>query len=97
MERHPDRILKELRVTEKSNALQANQNKYTFEVYPDATRTEVLEAVQELFKVRVSQVNILRQRGKVKRSRTQRGVVGRKRAEKRAIVTLAAGETLDLA
>lgn len=97
MDRHPDKILKELRVTEKSTALQANENKFTFEVFPDATRSEVAAAVQELFNVRVARVNILRQQGKLKRSRTQRGVVGRKRHEKRAIVTLAAGETIDLA
>lgn len=97
MDRHPDKILKELRVTEKSTNLQANENKFTFEIYPDATRTEVAEAIQELFNVRVAKVNILRQRGKDKRSRVQRGVSGRKRHQKRAIVTLAAGETIDLA
>ncbi|MGF1451570.1 MAG: 50S ribosomal protein L23 [Opitutales bacterium] len=97
MTRHPDKILKELRVTEKSTNLQAEENKFTFEIFPDATRTEVAEAVQELFNVRVAKVNILRQMGKIKRNRVQRGSYGRKRHEKRAIVTLAAGETIDLA
>ncbi len=92
----PEKIIKEMRVTEKATDLTANLNKYTFEVFPDANRRSVAAAVEHLFDVKVSRVNILRQPGKAKRSRTVRGVYGRTPMMKKAIVTLQEGESINL-
>jgi large subunit ribosomal protein L23 len=93
----PDNVLKELRVTEKSSQLTADLNQYTFEVNPRYDRRQVAEAIESLYGVKVARVNICNHPGKRKRSRTVRGAYGRTPAIKKAIVTLAEGETLDLA
>jgi large subunit ribosomal protein L23 len=92
-----DRILKQLRVTEKSATLQANQNQVTFEVYPTANRRSVAAAVEAMFDVKVTRVNILNQPGKTKRNRSVRGSYGRTSAIKKAVVTLEQGSNIDLA
>ena len=91
-----DKIIKEFCVTEKATLLSANNNKYTFEVYPDTNRIEIAKAVEKLFDVKVVKVNTLNRKGKVKRSRKQRGKVGRKPGVKRAIVSLQKGDKIDL-
>jgi large subunit ribosomal protein L23 len=79
-------------VSEKSYAgLEANR--YTFLVHPDANKTEIKEAVQKIWNVRVLGVNTLMRKGKVKR---QRYVTGRRSDQKRAIVTLAAGDSIEI-
>ena len=79
-------------VSEKSYA-GIEQNSYTFLVDPRANKTEIKEAVQAIWDVRVTSVNTLKRRGKVKR----RGFTKGKRAdEKRAIVTLAEGNTIEI-
>jgi large subunit ribosomal protein L23 len=79
-------------VSEKSYA-GIEQNTYTFLVDPRANKTEIKEAVQAIWEVRVTSVNTLRRRGKVKRRGWTRG----KRAdEKRAIVTLAEGDSIEI-
>lgn len=93
----PDSILKAYRVTEKATALISEANQYTFEVYPDANRREVAAAVEKHFSVKVAGVNIMRQHGKTKRSRTVRGQSGRTAHVKKAVVTLVAGDSIDLA
>lgn len=93
----PDTIIKRYRVTEKATELIANQNKYTFEVYPSANRRQVAAAVERLFGVKVARVNILNQAGKTKRSRTVRGQTGSKPSMKKAIVTLVPGDSIELA
>lgn len=79
-------------VSEKSYAgLEAGT--YTFEVDPRANKTEIKEAVQVIWDVQVTSVNTLRRRGKTKR----RGYVkGRRPDEKRAIVTLAPGDSIEI-
>ena len=79
-----DVLLKPI-VTEKSMAMQA-EKKYTFSVNTDATKTQIKEAVEKMFKdVKVEKVNTMNQRGKNKR----RGyTMGRTNAIKKAIVTL---------
>jgi large subunit ribosomal protein L23 len=68
-------------------------NSYTFLVDPRSNKTEIKEAVQSIWDVRVLSVNTLRRRGKVKR----RGYTkGRRPDEKRAIVTLAPGDTIEI-
>jgi len=79
-------------VSEKSYAgLEANR--YTFLVHPNANKTEIKEAIQKIWNVRVLGVNTMNRKGKVKR---QRYVTGRRSDEKRAVVTLAAGDTIEI-
>ena len=79
-------------VSEKSYA-GIEQNTYTFLVDPRANKTEIKEAVQAIWDVRVTSVNTLRRRGKMKRRGYTRG---RRPDEKRAIVTLAPGDTIEI-
>jgi len=79
-------------VTEKSTLI-TEFNQVTFRVPMDATKPEIKLAVEKLFKVKVTSVNILRQKGKVKRFR---GQVGRRVTIKKAIVTLAEGQSIDI-
>jgi large subunit ribosomal protein L23 len=79
-------------VSEKSYGL-LDDNKYTFVVAPDANKTQIKIAVEQVFGVRVTAVNTMNRQGKRKRTRSGFG----KRADiKRAIVTLAEGETIDI-
>lgn len=74
-------------VSEKSYGLM-EQNVYAFLVHPDANKTQIKIAVQEIFGVKVASVNTLNREGKRKRSRTG---YGKRKDTKRAYVTLAAG------
>ena len=85
-------IIKQPLVTEKTTML-AEQNKLTFEVAKDATKTEVKQAVEKLFNVSVEKVNILNQQGKTKRFR---GHMGKRSDVKKAFVTLKEGQEIDL-
>jgi large subunit ribosomal protein L23 len=79
-------------VSEKSYALIA-QNKYTFRVHPDAHKTEIRSAVEEIFDVSVVDVKTMKLRPKPKR----RGYTsGQTRAWKKAVVELAAGDRIEL-
>jgi large subunit ribosomal protein L23 len=78
-------------ITEKSSRMMED-NKYTFEVHPQANKTEVRKAVETVFKVKVEKVHTLKVRSKPKRM----GVfLGKSRAWKKAIVTLAEGERIE--
>ena len=77
-------------VTEKANALR-EQNKYVFIVKPTATKTEIKEAVAKLFNVNVVDCTTINVMGKQKRLR---GKPGRTSSFKKAIVRVAAGETI---
>ncbi|HEX7007184.1 MAG TPA: 50S ribosomal protein L23 [Alphaproteobacteria bacterium] len=79
-------------ITEKSTA-GSQHNQVTFRVALDATKPEIKAAVEGLFNVKVKSVNTLRQQGKVK---LFRGRVGRRSDYKKAIVTLAEGQTIDV-
>jgi large subunit ribosomal protein L23 len=89
--RHYDTILAPV-ITEKATLL-TEQNKVVFQVAKDATKDEIAAAVEELFKVRVIKVNTLITKGKTKRFR---GIVGKRSDVKKAIVTLQAGQTIDI-
>jgi large subunit ribosomal protein L23 len=79
-------------VSEKSYGL-LDDNKYTFVVSPSANKTQIKIAVEQVFGVRVTAVNTMTRVGKRKRTRTGYG----KRADvKRAIVTVAEGDTIDI-
>lgn len=79
-------------VSEKSYGL-LDENKYTFIVAPDANKTQIKLAVEQVFGVKVTGVNTNNREGK--RVRTRYGW-GRRAATKRAIVTLAAGDRIDI-
>jgi large subunit ribosomal protein L23 len=89
-----DKVLKNMRLTEKASKLSSNYGQYTFEVYPSATKYTVREAVEATFKVTVTRVNIQNIKGKPKRSRTGRPI--QKSDSKRAIVTLKQGDKIEL-
>lgn len=89
-----DKVLKNMRLTEKASKLSSNYGQYTFEVYPSATKFTVREAVESTFKVTVTRVNIQNIKGKPKRSR--RGLPTQGSDSKRAIVTLKAGDKIEL-
>ncbi len=79
-------------ITEKTTALM-EERKYTFRVPLSATKIQVRQAVEQIFKVKVQAVNTMRYEGKLKRmGRTQ----GRRSDWKKAIVTLKPGETIEL-
>ena len=79
-------------VSEKSYAL-LDGNTYTFIVRPDANKTEIKEAVQAIFKVRVTNVNTLHRKGKRKRTRQ---VLGVRKSTKRALVTLHPDDKIEI-
>lgn len=89
-------VLKKPLITEKSSSPQnQEQNKYTFEVYPDADRVQVAKAVEAQFKVKVTRVNIINVKGKIKQSRQQRGQLVKTSDVKKAVVTLEKGSKID--
>jgi len=90
-ERHYDVILAPV-ITEKATLL-SEQNKFVFRVTMDSTKDEISAAVEELFKVEVIKVNTLITKGKTKRFR---GRNGQRSDVKKAIVTLADGQSIDV-
>lgn len=81
-------------VSEKSYSLEAT-GVYTLEVHPDANKIQIRQAVESIFGVHVVKVNTLNRQGKRKRNRRS-WTLGKRAATKRALVTLAAGETLPI-
>lgn len=79
-------------ITEKAT-LGAQNSQYTFKVSIDATKPEIKVAVEKMFGVKVKSVNTLVNKGKVKRFR---GVMGQRTNWKKAIVSLADGQTIDV-
>jgi large subunit ribosomal protein L23 len=79
-------------VTEKTT-LGSQHNQITFRVPLDATKPEIKAAVEGVFKVKVTAVNTLRAQGKIKRFR---GLEGKRNDFKKAVVTLAQGQTIDV-
>jgi len=90
--RDPRDVLLAPVVSEKSYGL-LDENKYTFLVTPDANKTEIKIAVESVFKVRVTDVNTLNRQGKKRRTRYG---YGKRPDTKRAIVTIAPGERIDI-
>lgn len=88
---HYDVILSPV-VTEKSTAV-SEHNQVVFNVRLDSTKDEIKSAVEALFKVKVKSVNTLRRLGKTKRFRN---VLGKQSDTKKAIITLAEGQNINL-
>jgi large subunit ribosomal protein L23 len=68
-------------------------NTYTFLVAPDANKTEIKEAIQQIWNVRVLSVNTMNRKGKVKRTRLG---TGKRPDQKRAVVKLATGDSIEI-
>ncbi len=81
-------------VSEKSYAL-ADTNAYTFKVHPGANKIQIRQAVEEIFDVKVAKVTTANRKGKRIRNR-RNGTMGSRPDTKRAVVTLAEGDSIDL-
>jgi large subunit ribosomal protein L23 len=81
-------------VSEKSYA-GLELNRYTFLVHPDASKTEIKEAVQKIWNVQVVGVNTMNRRGKTK-IRRQTNTKGKRADRKRAVVTLRQGDSIEI-
>lgn len=88
-------VLRRPLFTEKSNYQNGNLHQYTFEVAVDATKTLVKDAVETLFDVDVLRVNVINVPPKRSRRWRNRRMMVRRGTYKKAIVTLAAGDTID--
>jgi large subunit ribosomal protein L23 len=89
---HPNEVLLAPVVSEKSYSL-IGDRKYSFRVHPDAHKTQIRQAVEELFGVKVQRVNVVQMRAKPKR----RGMIrGQRPGWKKAIVQLREGEAIEI-
>ena len=85
-------IIKAPVITEKSTAAQ-EAGKYTFKVDPKANKTEIKAAIEKIFKVKVTSIQTINEKPKKRRVGRYTGLTNR---SKKAIVTLAEGQTIDL-
>ena len=92
MSLHPNQVLLAPVVSEKSYSL-ITDRKYTFKVHEDAHKTQVRQAVEELFGVHVEGVNVLKVQSKPKRRGMTKGI---KPGWKKAIVQLREGQTIEI-
>jgi large subunit ribosomal protein L23 len=92
MSLHPNEVLLAPIVSEKSYSL-IDDNKYSFRIHPDAHKTQVRQAVEELFEVKVERVNIVKVQSKPKRRGMTRGT---RPGWKKAIVQLRQGDTIEI-
>ena len=93
--RQPTEVIFRPRISEKGTRLASAHNQYLFDVAPDATKLEIRQAITALFGKKVVRVNTMRRQGKARPSR--RGEPGRTNHSKRAIVTLAEGQKIEIA
>lgn len=89
-------VLRRPIVTEKSNFQNSNLHQYTFEVMSDATKGLVKDAVETLFDVNVTSVNLINVPPKRTRRWKSRRLMVRRSGYKKAIVTLALGDSIDI-
>ena len=87
------RIIRRALLTEKSTSVKDENNQYIFEVDPQANKIEISHAIERLFKVKVIRVHVMNMNGKKKRTGR---IVGKKRDWKKAIVTLAPGNRIEV-
>lgn len=95
VERHQERLMNVIdspHMSEKSTIVAEEHNQIAFRVRTDATKTEIRQAVELLFEVKVEGVTVVNCRGKIKRHGMQ---YGRRSAWKKAYVKLAPGSQLD--
>ena len=83
-------------VSEKANLISEKTNRFSFKVSPDANKHQIIDAVEKLYDVKVVDVSTMNYDGKKKMRYTKRGIQrGKVSAFKKAIVTLAEGQTID--
>jgi len=83
-------------VTEKANAISEKGNRYTFKVSPKANKYQIKDAIEKLYEVKVVEVNTMNYSGKNKQRYTKSGIIkGKTAAFKKAVVTIAEGQTID--
>jgi large subunit ribosomal protein L23 len=92
LNKNPHDVIVRPIVSEKSYALIDSNGKYTFEVQPNANKTEIRLAIEHIFGVKVDRINTLNRKGKSRRTRFG---IGKRKDTKRAIVTLKSG-TIDI-
>lgn len=90
-----DKIIKSLRLTEKSNAQSSELGQYTLEVFKGTNKHSIRAAVEKVFDVTVKRVNVINQIGKPTRNR-KTGKSARSSGHKKAIVTLKQGDTIEV-
>ncbi len=95
-QRRPYEIIIRPIITEKSNRLMEDYNKYTFEVALDASKPEIKRAIEELFGVKVKKVNTMIVKPKKKRVWNKFRQYGKTKKWKKAIVTLEKGQKIDI-
>ena len=93
MSLHPGEILIRPVVSEKSYEQIQHRNRYTFQVHKDAHKTQIRQAVEQLFDVKVVRVNVIKVQAKPKRRGAFKGV---RPSWKKAIVHLRAGDTIEI-
>ena len=91
--KNPRDIIFEPVVSEKSYDLVAQNNTYSFIVDPRSNKTEIRQAIEEIFEVRVVGVSTMNRQGKRKRTGA---TIGRRKNTKRALVTLADGDSIEV-
>jgi len=89
----PHQIIVRPVISEKTVFQQGKLNQYTFQVHPKANKVEIAEAVETLFKVKVTRVNTINCRGKDRRMRSR--ISGNEADWKKAIVLVAAGQKIE--
>jgi large subunit ribosomal protein L23 len=94
MELHLYDVIRRPVITEKSNAMSDELNQYVFEVAPNANKIQIREAIEIIFDVKVTKVNTMVM--PAKRGRRGRNWYLRSKQWKKAIVTLAPGEKIEL-
>lgn len=96
MKKNIYRILKRPLITEKSNFQSTKLNQVAFEVDTKATKPMIKEAVELIFNVEVTRVNVMVMPAKSKMAGVSRRLVSRRKAYKKAIITLAPGNSIDI-
>ncbi len=91
--KNPRDIILQPVVSEKSYDLVDANNQYTFIVDRRSNKTEIKQAIQTIFDVKVVSVNTMNRKGKLKRTGY---TIGRRKHTKRALVTLASGDSIDV-
>ena len=91
--KNPRDIILQPVVSEKSYDLVDANNQYTFIVDPRSNKTEIKQAIQTIFDVKVVSGNTMNRKGKLKRTGY---MIGRRKNTKRALVTLASGDSIDV-
>lgn len=89
----PYQIIMKSLVTEKATDQIAKQNKYAFSVHTEANKSDIKQAIESIFKVKVLSVNTMHRKGKNKRVRMAQGLTA---AWKKAVVTLKQGDKIEV-